>query len=153
MYYSMVSYVIAVWGGLLCTQRCAGLISVHRRLVKNLFGRFHPGNEVVCIFKRERLLKVPDIYRLRVALYMFKIINFGSYPTLNEAINLQLPDHRYPTSSSNSYTLPRPRTEGVRRNFEYQFVSVWNAIPESLKSLSSVRTFKKSLIDHFLDSY
>ena len=74
---------------------------------------------------------------------MYKMLNMGQYPTLRSAIEFRQSTHRYPTSRADSYVVPFPRTEGVRGNFQHQFIVIWNDIPEGIKELGSFRLFKK----------
>ena len=151
--HSTLSYGVVVWGGhSLCSQRCSGINNVHRRIVKHLFGRFS-GNYHGCLFKYFGILKFPEIYRLRACSYIYNMRTGGNHQSLANAVTFQTPSHRYPTSVSELYTVPFPRTEGVRLNFEHQFVVIWNSIPNEIKTLSSIHLFKKSLTKYFLDRY
>jgi hypothetical protein len=41
--------------------------------------------------------------------------------------------------------LPEPRTDYLKRSFSYSGASLWNSLPESLRSSSSLSSFKRSL--------
>ena len=71
--YSVITYCLCIWGGVLqCTERGQRIIKLHERAVKNLFSEFcHPE---VCIFKCMKLLKLKDIHKLYVGVYMFNVI-------------------------------------------------------------------------------
>ena len=64
-------------------------MKLHERSVRNLFSSFFP--TPMCIFKRIKILKVKDIYRLYMAIYMFKIIKLNLCPTLQNNLNLTFP--------------------------------------------------------------
>ena len=150
--YSVISYCIATWGGtLLCTHRADALFRLQKKIVSNLFSRFYPISED--IFKQTEILKIQDIYRMKVALYMYKVIAHGEYPTLQNNLYLVHPQHSYDTRSSASLTLPFPRVEVIRMNFRYQFVNVWNTIPDEIKCLQTVKAFKRSLSNLYLNTY
>ena len=151
--YSIISYDIVVWGGVsLCSQRCSGLNRLHQRIVKNMFSRFLP-LDAGCIFKYFRILKLSDIYKFRAATYMYKMLNKNQYPTLFNSIDVRSSTHRYPTSSSNSYVVPFPRTEGLRGNYPHQFIVIWNDVPESIKELGSFGSFKNKFIEYLIGFY
>ena len=60
--YSIVSYCIVVWGGVLeCTHRGDGLERLYKKTVKNLFSKFYSQN--LCTFKAAKVLKLEDIYK------------------------------------------------------------------------------------------
>ena len=150
--YSVISYCIAVWGGVTqCTSRCNRLDNLHKRIIKNLFHKYFSAGG--CLFKAAKILKLGDIFRLRVGIYMYKICNTNSVPTLKNALDLHFPDHDYSTRGSNTLVVPFPRVESIRINFKYQFVKVWNDVPENIKASESIAIFKNSLKQHFLNSY
>ena len=150
--YSTIIYCIAVWGGMLnCTSSGSAVQKIQKKVVLNLFSRFHTDGR--CIFKAEKILKVLDVYRLRVAMYMYKMINMGMYPGLMRSLELNHVPHDYNTRSSSDPRLPFPRVEAVRMSFGYQFVRVWNEIPQAIRSSPSSKIFKKSVISWYLDQY
>ena len=152
MVYSTVAYCITVWGGVFCcTQRGEELQALQAAIVKNLFDEFRKDNE--CNFKANSILKLTDIYRLRVCVYMFKILKLGLYPSLLNDLNIGTSDHMYNTRNRSNLMQPFPRVENVRMNYQYMFPDIWNKLPTYLKELETVSSFKKRLINHFLIQY
>ena len=90
-----------------------------------------------CLLKAAKILKLGDIYRLRVGAYMYKICNANSVPTLKNALCLHFPDHGYSTRGSNTLVVPFPRVKSIRINFNYQFVEVWKYVPENIRASRS----------------
>ena len=151
--YSSLSYCIAVWGGVsLCTSRCARILRLQRRIVKNLFSRYFPNNPDD-IFKVVCLLKFPEVYKLKVSIYMYRIVKLEEFNTLSRSLNMSYPNHHYPTSARNQLLRPFPRTESIRMNYKYQFCDIWNGLPESVKEAPTLKIFKKTLTDYYLSSY
>ena len=151
-FYSVATYCICVYGGvMLCTQRAASIIKLQSKIMKNLFKKFLP--ESTNLFKDMKILKLPDIYRLRAAVYMFRVVVLDECPTVRRNLSLDYPDHQYSTRTSNDLILPFPRVEALRMNFQYQFVDVWNSIPDHIKEAVNLKTFKRMLLNHFLDNY
>ena len=74
--YSTFTYCLSVWGGVSqCTSRCERIIKLQKRVVSNLFTKyFLEGND---IFKSAKLLKFGDAYKLKVAIYMFRMTKSG----------------------------------------------------------------------------
>ena len=150
--YSILTYCICVYGGVLqCTSRGDRLINLHKRSVKNLFGRF--GNRNVCIFKNMGILKLVDIHKFYVAIYMYKVLKMNLCPTLQMNLDINTPSHHYETRHRNDLILPFPRVIALRINFKYQCNNVWNNIPDEIKNCTSLKCFKRNLTNHFLDQY
>ena len=150
--YSVLSYCIAVWGGVLeCTHRADCLISLHARIIKLLFSKYYPDGS--CPFKNGKILKLGDIYRLNVSIYMFKVVKLNSCHILRNNLDLTWPEHSYSTRNLNLLIPSFPRVEAIRYNFKHQFIKVWNDVPLEIKNENTFRSFKNKLRDHFLNSY
>jgi len=150
--YSILSYCIVVWGGVFtCTQKGIALQRLQNKIVKNLFSvHFHNSG---CMYKQVRLLKLVDIYRFYISMYMYKIVRDNKYQTLKTNLNLQLPSHFHNTRQKNDLILPFPRVENIRLSFKYQFVGIWNDLPTRLKDISTLSVFKKNLFEYLLSKY
>ena len=127
------------------------LKKLHGRIVKNIFSKFYSGNN--CIFKEAKILKIDDIYKFRVALFMFKVLKLNQYPSLQNNLNLFYPGHDHATRSADQLVLPFPRVAALRISYKFQFVNIWNEIPRSLRNLDNINKFKKVLYAHFLGKY
>ena len=150
--YSVLSYCIATWGGtMLCTRRADNLLRLQKRIVTNLFSKFYPRSDN--IFRDASIIKIPDVYKLRVAIYMYSIIVDKSIPSLKRQLFLEDPGHNYDTRTANTLRLPFPRVEVIRMNFRYQFVNIWNGIPEDIKSKPSKKSFKRAYIQYIINNY
>ena len=132
--YSVLTYCLCIWGGVLqCTERGQRIIKLHARAVKNLFSEFcHPD---VCIFKDMKLLKLKDIHKLYVGVYMFKVIKLNKCPTLQVNLDLKYPQHDYFTRTYDNPIVSFPRVTSLRINFKYQCSKIWNDIPENIKPI------------------
>ena len=107
--YSTINYCISVYGGVsLCTRRCDRIDRLYSKIVKNLFSKYCR-DESQDIFKNEKLLRFRDVYRLRISLYMYKIVRINSIPSLESIIDLTYPSHSYSTRTRNILNLPFPR--------------------------------------------
>ena len=150
--YSIMTYCIVAWGGaMLETCSCSSIVASHKRIVKNLFGRFHLDSE--CIFKSTKILKLPDVYRLKVAIYMFKILKYRMFKSVADSLSLKLPSHRYPTSTRSNFVLPFPRTNAIKINYKYQFIKIWNSIPLRIVELNELSAFKKEYTNYIFCDY
>ena len=94
-----------------------------------------------------------DIYKYKVGCIMYKMIVNNYFPSLLNCIAPHVPDHSYETRFSDRFVLPFPTVENVRMNFKYQFINVWNDIPNNIKLSPSFSMFKLKYYEHLIDSY
>ena len=135
----------------MCTHRGDDVITLHRKIVNNIFKKFsQPG---ACCFKSNGLLKITEIYKLRAATYMYRVLKLNEIPELRRVLQLQLPDHNHDTRNSDMLVPPFPRIEALRMNFQHQFINIWNEIPIIIKEKPSLSSFKYSLKHHFINQY
>ena len=150
--YSIMTYCIVAWGSaMLETYSCSSIVASHKRIVKNLFGRYHVDSE--CIFVCTKILKLPDVYRLKVAIYVFRILKYRMFKSVADSISLELPSHRYPISTWSNFVLTFPRTNAIKINNKYQFIKIWNSIPLRIVELNKLSAFKKEYINYLFCDY
>ena len=151
--YPAFNYCIGVWGGvLMCTERANDLLSLQRRIVKNLFTKFYQ-HDNGWIFASARIMKFNDVYRMCILKYMHKIIELRQCPALRDNVIFRFPDHSYNTRNRGDILPPFPRVQVIKMNFEYQFITLWNNVPAYISNSSTIGIFKKRLIEYFLSSY
>ena len=149
--YSSLTYCITVWGGILQSTRFGGCLSrLQDKIVRNLFSKFSNESN---LFKEIKLLKVYDIHRMYVSVYMFRMVVLNNCPVLDDAVNLDYPTHSYPTRYRDRAILPVPHIRALRISYHYQFVNIWNSIPTSVKDSRSLSSFKRSLTEFFVSQY
>ena len=153
-FYSTVSYCIAAWGGLLiCSHRGDKLCRLQDRMVKNLFSRYYPGLTLNELYIRINLLKLGDIYRLRLVILLYRMLKLGHFPEILSFINPTSGVHEHETRQSNQFRLPFPRVECIRESFVYQILSAWNGLASEIKSLESLVQFKSACHKFYLNKY
>ena len=101
------------------------------------------------MFQSVKLLKLVDIYRLIVAIYMYKIINLNKFESIPKNLQLGYPTHDYPTRNRDNLITPFPGVNSIKFNYGYQFMGVWNGIPAHIREISPLRSFKTKLIKYF----
>ena len=150
--YSSLVYCICIWGGILqCTQRGRLLVKYHEKIVLHIFNRFVPEN--VCIFKHMKILKLLDLHKFSVSIYMYRMLKLNACDTLRDCLELELPQHDYSTRNRNNFVNPFPRVENIRCNYKFQCSNIWNDLPSYLKTITSFRIFKKKTMEYFLNMY
>ena len=151
-FYAIATYCISCYGGvMMCSRRCDSLLRIQKRVVKNLFSKFFPNS--ANLYKDAKILKLNDVYRLRVSSYMFRIIVLNECPTIRSSLRLDYAQHGHNTRNAGNLMLPFPRVDVLKMNFEYQFINIWNNIPNEFKNLPTISSFKKALINHCINEY
>ena len=133
------------------TQITNNLVRLHSKIIRNLFSKF--ANEGECLFRKFKILKLEDIHLFYVSVYMFRILRMNECPTLQSDLNLKHPDHSHSTRYRSNLVVPFPRVNTVKINYKYQFVKIWNNLPNELKCISSLRIFKRMLTSYILGNY
>ena len=150
--YSTLTYCVCVWGGVLqCTARANLLQRLQSKIVKNIFGSYASTDG--CLFKNTEILKVADIHRFCIGVYMYKIVKMNINPTLQVNLDLKFPSHEHGTRNFNDLILPFPRIESIRINYKYQCTKIWNCIPVLIKEQPNLKMFKKFFKKHMLEMY
>ena len=150
--YSLISYCISAWGGTLaCYSRSDSLKSLHKRIVKNLFGKFFPRED--CIFKAAEILKIEDVHRFSSAVHMFKLVVLKRNEHLQNIVPVEYPQHRYATRNRDRLVPPFPRVQAIRASFKFQLSSIWNNVDDEVASSPTLNKFKKNLKVHIINSY
>ena len=97
------------------------------------------------IFNSFNLLKLADIYKYNLGIYMYKNI---------DRFSGNLYQNPYSTRSGSYYIPLRQRlTLTSNQSVKVQALSNWNAIPDVVKNSLSVVSFKRKYKKHLLDSY
>ena len=112
-------------------------------------------SEGECIFKSTKIWKLPDVYRLNKAIFMFRILKLRMFKSVADSYSpsLELPSQRYPTSTSSDFVLPFPRTKSIKINYKHQFINIWNSIPLRNVKLSKLSAFKKAYTNYVFRDY
>ena len=78
---------------------------------------------------------------------MYKVLNDHAAPSLKESFyERNVMQNRYNLSNSEYLlTIPRPRTEYLRRSFKYSGSMLWNDLSFASKSASSLDSFKREV--------
>ena len=152
--YGVITYCLASYGGVFnCTRKGERLEKLLNKIIKNQFGPYHPSSP--CLYKTMGLLKLREIYKLKAALYMYRVLKMNDFPTLRNQLLLETPAHNHDTRAmaSEPLVLPFPRIEIIRESYLYQFVHVWNTIPIEIQNSRNKKAFKKKLMELYINTY
>lgn len=141
--YSILNYGIAIWGGVLMLSNASQLQRTQNKIVRNFFRIHYPELSTIEIYNKFKILNVVQLYRLNLAMTMFKTLKLNQMPfVLDEIVNL-LSCHRYPTRFRNNLKVPFPRVRAIRFNFLFQGIMTWNSLPGYLKEEVGLSNFAK----------
>ena len=153
--YSHLIYCISSWGS--APQKHLDKIFVKQKKTIRIM-TFSPYlAHTTPIFYHLKLLKLEDIFKLRVATLAFKIINLRNSNnsfTNKPRSTLNLP-HSYNTrakTNRNIYPI-FARTRLGQSSLEYQIPSIWNKLPNNIRQLSTINSFKYKFKQHLVNQY
>ena len=134
-------YGIEIWYGILNTNddRLFKLQKKSIRAINCLPYAAHNNN----YFKSMNLLKIGDLYKQRVLLHMYK----------SELTHSIEPNHIYSTRNAYDIILPRFNRTRSQRTIFYKGIILWNNLPENIKTIRSLNTFKTSVKSILIDGY
>ncbi|CAH3185257.1 unnamed protein product [Porites lobata] len=84
------------------------------------------------------------------AIMMFKSLNEQAPVYLQNLFHERSTDYDL-RNSFHKLTLPRPRTNYLKRSFSYSGALLWDSLPENVREIKSVRKFKEQ-INHLFES-
>jgi hypothetical protein len=130
------------------------LVSLQDRIVFNLFSHFAESKaQTSQIYKRERILKLEDLYRVKTCETIYRILNNGYLPSLHERLLGLVRDHTYNTRQRNTFMIPIPEVRAVKLNFLYQAVKCWNMLSQPIIEASTASIFRHRLQLCIIESY
>jgi len=151
---SQVTYGIAIWGGtLIITTRGIKLQNQQNKIIRNLFGIHLHVHNTEMLYKQIPILKLEDVYRLRVSTIIYSVLNSSKTPEVYRNILGLIVKHSYSTRHVNDLVLPFPHSVAYKCNFIYSSVLVWNSIPISIRQSESLRNFTKSYKNYLFSLY
>ena len=148
--YPHLLYSISSWGSV-PLSRMNHLMMLQKRairIISNVNAREHTTN----LFYKLHLLKLPEIYKLRLIIIMYKI-NKGTWIG---NLNLTKVDsiHNYKTrlSVNQNFSLPAIRTNLGKKSFSFMGPQAWSNISNEVKILPP-NLFKKTVLKSMLETY
>lgn len=134
---SVMSYGILSWGTA-SASILHRVFKLQKRAIRLVFGL---GGLESCreVFLRERILTLPSIFIYSVSVFTFKHIQ--DFPTHT---------HMYPTRNKNSLIVPQHSNNMFRKSIEYLGPTIYNRLPDYLKTSLSLAAFKNKLKDFLI---
>ena len=84
------------------------------------------------LFKEKSILKLFDINKIQIGIYMYKLTNIGNNTVLRQ-------QHNYPTRTRGNLLTPVHHLTIFQHSISFTGPKVWNSVPEHIKLLSTLR--------------
>ena len=139
--YPNLSYNIPIWGGA-GTSHLNKLFIQQKRIVRiicDVASKTHTSP----LFAQLGLLKLYDIYRFHVLVFMYKAISLGHFG-IQHNLNTRQQDMANPVFQ---------RLSKSQRAISYIGPTIWNNIPIYIRKIDTLSSFKRELKLHFIRSY
>jgi hypothetical protein len=153
--HSIVSYGLLVWGGVFLEGASASrLCGLQDKIIFNLFSDSHETMEdVTCIYKRMNILKFVDLYKVKICVFIYKVLNEDYVPFLYDVLEGNAREHHYDIRNPNDYLPPFPVVKAVKQNFMYRGICAWNDLDRDFKLLPSSNSLKLKYTKQLLNLY
>ena len=134
-------YGIEIWYGILKTNddRLFKLKKKSIRAINCLPYAAHTND----YFKSMNLLKIDDLYKQRVLLFMYN----------SDVTHIIEPNHNYSTRNAYDLIVPRYNLSRSQRTIFYKGIILWNNLPDNIKAIRSANSFKKSIKKLLINEY
>ena len=99
------------------------------------------------------VLKLEDIYKLKIATLMYETFNHNNYFCTHDQLVQHANVHPYATRNSQMYVLPRYNIGKSQKSLLYAGIKIWNRIASVIDCETSFITFKRQLISFYSANY
>ena len=143
-----VQYGAIAWGNSTNNNQILLLQKRAIRVINNKPYRAHTDP----LFKSNKLLKINDIYKLQTSLFMNEYTH--DIHKLPQSIEQFFPSNQN-TITRQKYDIPRTKSRTIFSDklIKHSLPSTWNNLDNKHKEITNIRTFKKIITTHLLESY
>ena len=148
---SHLIYCNIVWGG--CSSAHVNRLFLLQKRVIRVITDSAPFSHTNPLFFKFRQLKIHDIHKLQVAIFMFSYLHNILPKFLNDCFqenNLTVP---YTTRQSNHIRVPKLKYEFSRSTVIFIGPKLWNCLDPNIKNCPTLSRFKKMYINDLIKSY
>ena len=141
---SYINYASTIHDG--CSQDTfIHINATHRKAVKHLIS--NPEQQTDDKLKILRILPLSKQYEYNKIILVHKIYHELTPPYLSNLIRKA--HNRY---NSKNLILPLPRIDLYKNSLSFSGAALWNALPNELKIIKSLKSFKTNLLRHFTET-
>ena len=148
---SRLQYGIEVWGNSNHVQK---IFVVQKRAIRIINNKAYYRYHTDPLFKSNQILKISNLYNLRVSLFMHDLTrhklpgSFDDYIKMGNETNYTITTRQHQLIYKS-----RPRTKFSSRLPIHQFTNIWNQLDDYLQRCNSKIKLKHELRKCYLDSY
>ena len=136
-------YCIPIWGNTYPTHLLP-LFRLQKKIIRIITNSDYFAH-TQSLFKDTEILKLFDINKLHIGKYMYKLINNNIIPPR--------PQHTYPTRTRNDLRTPLHHLTIFQHSLSFMGPKIWNSVPDHIKSLPTLNSFKKQYKKHIISQY
>ena len=150
-FHSHITYGLIIWYSTYKTYS-SKISKLQNRIIK-IITKSNPREKVLSLFKKHGILTLDDLFTYEMAALMFKYLSNNVPYNLSQYFTLTSDIHTLTTRScsSDTYYLPRFKTNKLQHSIKFIGVKVWNKIPNAIKNCS-LNVFLKKLKTSILDT-
>ena len=146
LYYSLIyPYIIycnIIWGGTY-SSHLTPLLILQKKIVRIITGADYLAHSNP-LFLQAKILKVQDVHKYMLGIYMYKKKLNNSLPAVQ---------HSYNTRGSSVVPSAFQRLTVTQQSVEYSGPKLWNSLPLNVRAAPTLFSFKKALKMHLLSFY
>ena len=146
-----LNYCNIVWGN--CSKTEIQTLALLQKKAIRICSHSNYLAHTTPIFKELKTLKVNDIHRYQTAIFMFKHTANLLPPSFQNFFTHNTNIHSYPTRHSTDFHLNNPKTLKAHKSIRHHGPDIWNSLPETLKSRTSLYSFKAHAKNVILSQY
>ena len=145
-----IDYCCTVWGT--CSKvHLDRLTRLQTRIGRLILNNYDSSKGYV--FAQLGWLTVSQRVDYNILLLVFKCIHNMAPSNLQRLFENTSRKHNYLLRKSDiSLELPKPRTEAMKRSFQYRGALLWNMLPTNICKIDDLQTFKNALKKHIVKS-
>ena len=105
------------------------------------------------VFTESGAFTIADIHKIQTGIFMHKYEHNILPSSFNHKYILNSGRHGYETRTSSNYYIPKPRIEKFKYSLAYRGPYIWNNLPQSLKLINNLDSFKRKLKSFYRNVY
>ena len=105
------------------------------------------------LFFQHKTLKVNDIYRLQLGIFMYQLTNNSLPVCFTSLFSKNTDHHSYLTRQASQYHLSHSRTQLSKTSITFEGPKLWNSLDKSLQGSKTTFTFKTNFKKEILNKY
>lgn len=153
MIQSVLNYHIIFWGSS-STTNFNELCLKQNTIIRNLFKHhFPPNTSLSRLYKLTKIHKLPDLYKLNLALIVHQSLHTNKYPSTSRHIEELRWNHMIGTRRVHAFRLPLTRVLPDIKRFLFQALRYFNILPQNIRETVCYRTFKNQIKEKLFEDY